>query len=104
MCTGDEIEIAIFLVKQASLIHTTNVMFNHIHMYAQRAIIVYCSYNTDAVIQYTPRGFLTFRKTPRKMFRAENLSVFPKSVLSVFPKFFQFFLHEHFTDRHKRPS
>jgi len=34
MCTGDEIEIAIFLVKQASLIHTTNVMFNHIHMYA----------------------------------------------------------------------
>jgi len=32
------------------------------------------------VLQYTPRGFPTFRKTPRKIFRAENLSVFPKSV------------------------
>jgi len=40
-------------------------------------------------IQYTPRGFPTFRKTPRTIFRAENLSVFPKSVFlgvfSIFP-------------------
>jgi len=40
-------------------------------------------------IQYTPCGFPTFRKTPRKIFRAENLPVFPKSVLlgvfSIFP-------------------
>jgi len=36
-------------------------------------------------VQYAPRGFPTFRKTPRKIFRAENLSVFPMSVfLGVF--------------------
>jgi len=39
-------------------------------------------------VQYTPRGFPIFRKTPRKIFRAENLSVFPKSVfLGVFSIF-----------------
>ena len=41
------------------------------------------------VLQYTPRGFPIFRKTPRKIFRAENLPVFPKSaflgVFSIFP-------------------
>jgi len=40
-------------------------------------------------IQYTPRGFPTFRKTPRKIFRTENLPVFSKSVFlgvfSIFP-------------------
>ena len=40
-------------------------------------------------VQYTPRGFPTFRKTPRKIFRAENLPVFPES---VFLECFSFFL------------
>ena len=36
-------------------------------------------------MQYTPRKFPTFRKTPRNIFRAENLPVFLKSVfLGVF--------------------
>jgi len=39
--------------------------------------------------KYTPRGFPTYRKTPRKTFHAETLPVFPKSVFlgvfSIFP-------------------
>jgi len=46
-----------------------------------------CFYHVQ--LQYTPRGFPTFRKTPRKIFRAENLTIFPKSVFlrvfSIFP-------------------
>jgi len=39
-------------------------------------------------VQYIPRGFPTFRKTPRKIFRAEKLPVFLKSVfLGVFLMF-----------------
>jgi len=47
------------------------------------------TFNEYNIIQYTPRGFPTFRKTPRKIFRAENLPLFPKSVFlgffSLFP-------------------
>ena len=50
---------------------------------------IICFVNNKTYIQYTPRGFPTFHKTPRKIFRAENLTVFPMSVFlwvfSIFP-------------------
>jgi len=39
-------------------------------------------------MQYTPRGFPTFRKTPMKIFLAENLQVFQSPFFSAFSHFF----------------
>ena len=39
-------------------------------------------------LQYTPHAFPTFRKTLRKIFRAENLPVFPESVFLGVSLFF----------------